>query len=240
MPVVEVHNLRKEFGKTVAIEDLSLSVNKGEVFGLLGPNGAGKTTAMHCMLGILSANGGTIRVLGASPRDNEVYNRINFSSAYIQLPHNLKVITNLKIYADLYGVKNAEQKIDELLGLFQVSHLKNKVNGSLSSGEQTRINLCKSLMNAPEVLFLDEPTASLDPDIAERVQITLKQIQKEKQLTIIYTSHNMAEVERLCDRIAFVHHGKKVIEGTTKQVRSHFKKKSLEKIFIELARSEKR
>ncbi len=238
-PPLTAEGLSKNYGPVKALQDLSFSARPGEILGLLGPNGAGKTTAIHILLGMLTPSSGRVSVFGLSPfRDKyRIYPRINFSSAYTQLPFNLKVGQNLDIFARLYGVSRRGEKIAQLLEKFGLTSLKGHLTGSLSSGEQTRVNLCKSLLNDPEVLFLDEPTASLDPDIAERVREALKGIQKEKGLTILYTSHNMGEVEALCDRVIFLHKGRKIIEGTPRQVRDHFKKESLEKVFIHLART---
>jgi ABC-2 type transport system ATP-binding protein len=236
---VEVKDLTKTYGGMNALDGLSFSVQEGEVLGILGPNGAGKTTAIHSLLGMLTPTRGEVSVFGLSPfrEKYRIYPRINFSSAYVQLPFNLRVEKNLMVYARLYGVADPGRKIDDLLDRFHIGHLRRSVTGALSSGEQTRLNLCKSLLNDPEVLFLDEPTASLDPDIADRVREALKKIQSERHLTIVYTSHNMAEVEALCDRVLFLHQGRKIIEGTSRQVRDHFQKESLEKVFIHLARS---
>jgi ABC-2 type transport system ATP-binding protein len=237
-PRLSVKNLHKRYGPLHALKNLSFSAGAGEIVGLLGPNGAGKTTAIHILLGVLKPTEGEVSVLGLSPfrTPEAIYPRINFSSAYTQLPFNLKARKNLLLFARLYGVPRPEERVEELLREFDVEDLADKMTGSLSSGEQTRLNLCKSLLNDPEILFLDEPTASLDPDIADRVQSALKEFQRRRGLTIIYTSHNMAEVESLCDRVLFIHRGQKVIEGTPDQVRRHFQKESLEKVFIHLAR----
>jgi ABC-2 type transport system ATP-binding protein len=234
-----VRGLVKKYGGVTALDGLSFEVNRGEIFGLLGPNGAGKTTALHIALGVLTPTEGSVEVLGLSPfKDREkVYPRINFSSAYTQLPYNLKIETNLKIFADLYDVPDAEAKIRALLDTFKLTPRLGQRTGVLSSGEQTRLNLCKALLNDPDILFLDEPTASLDPDIADLVRHNLRTFQKDRGLTIVYTSHNMAEVEDLCDRVLFLHQGKKIAEGTPAQVRDRFQKESLEKVFIHLART---
>ena len=234
-----VRGLRKTYGAVTAVDGLSFEVGRGEIFGLLGPNGAGKTTAMHVVLGVLLPTAGEVRLLGASPFEDRarIYPRINFSSAYTQLPGNLKIETNLKIFADLYDVPRADEKIAGLLDAFKLSHRRGQKAAVLSSGEQTRLNLCKALLNDPEILFLDEPTASLDPDIADLVRTALRDFQRDRGLTIVYTSHNMDEVESLCDRVLFLHKGKKIIEGTPSAVKEHFQKESLEKVFIHLART---
>jgi ABC-2 type transport system ATP-binding protein len=235
---LEARGLSKTYGAVRALEDLSFTARAGEIVGLLGPNGAGKTTAIHILLGMLRPTSGEAALFGLSPleRPYDIYPRINFSSAYVQLPYNMKVDANLRFFARLYAVPDAEVRIAELLGRFGIAHLARSATGALSSGEQTRLNLCKSLLNDPEILFLDEPTASLDPDIAERVRETLKSIQRSRRITVLYTSHNMSEVEALCDRVIFLHRGRKIIEGTSAEVRDHFNKESLEKVFIHLAR----
>jgi len=237
-PRVVVDGLHKTYGAVEALKGLSFTAGAGEILGLLGPNGAGKTTAIHISLGMLTPTRGRVAVLGLSPFDNkyDLYPRINFSSAYVQLPFNIKAEKNLLIFARLYGVPRPKEKVRALMERFQITRLAGKITGALSSGEQTRLNLCKSLLNDPEVLFLDEPTASLDPDMADRVRETLRVLQQETGMTMIYTSHNMAEVESLCHRVLFVHHGEKVSEGTPAQVRDQFQKESLEKVFIHLAR----
>jgi ABC-2 type transport system ATP-binding protein len=238
-PIVEIKNLRKTFGELVAIEDLTFSVAKGEIVGLLGANGAGKTTALSILLGLITPTSGSLRVFGRDLERHrvEVLRRMNFSSAYTALPSNLKVIENLMVFARLYSVKNAEQKIDELLELLEIKHLKKRVSGRLSSGESARVNLCKSLLNDPELLLLDEPTASLDPDIADKVRKWLRQVQKERGIGMIYTSHNMRDVEEVCDRVLFMQKGRIFAEGTPQSIVAQFQEKSLESLFIRVART---
>jgi ABC-2 type transport system ATP-binding protein len=236
---VEARGLSKSYGAVDAVQDLSFAAGEGEILGLLGPNGAGKTTVIHMLLGMLTPTAGEARLFGLSPFADKyaVYPRINFCSAYVHMPYNLKLDKNLRLFARLYGVPDAERKIAWLLERFGLTERARGVTGTLSAGEQTRANICKGLLNDPEVLFLDEPTASLDPDIAERVRDALKEIRRDRKLTIVYTSHNMAEVEDLSDRVIFLHRGRKIIEGTPAKVREHFRKESLEKVFIHLARS---
>lgn len=236
--VVQVENVRKEFGAFTAVSDVSFSVARGEIVGLLGANGAGKTTLIQMLLGLLSPTSGLIRVFGMDPEKDRIaiLKRANFSSAYIAMPYNLKVVENLDVFAGLYRVKNPKKKIDDLLELFGVAHLKTRMTGRLSSGESTRVNLCKALLNDPEILFLDEPTASLDPDIADKVRKLLTQYKREHNTTMIYTSHNMKDVEELCDRILFVAGGKIIADGRTEEVLTKFEKNSLEELFIKIAR----
>jgi ABC-2 type transport system ATP-binding protein len=237
--IVQVEHLRKEFDGTVAVADASFEVRRGEIVGMLGPNGAGKTTTIQVLLGLTTPTSGTVRVFGQDLEKHriEILQRCNFSSAYTGLPSNLKVWENLLVFSMIYGVKGHRQKTDELLELLEIKHLRGKITGRLSSGESTRVNLCKALLNDPELLMLDEPTASLDPDIADKVRKLLRQVQREKGITIIYTSHNMRDVEEVCDRVLFMHKGRIIAEGTPQQVIEKFQQKSLEEVFIRVARS---
>ena len=236
--VLTVRGLTMQFGKTVALDGLSLDLNRGEIVGLLGVNGAGKTTAIHILLGLIKPTAGSIQMLGMNFESNRIHllRRVNFSSSYANLPNNLKVWQSLYIFAQLYGVRKVREKIEELLELFEIPHLKDRITGHLSSGESTRLNLCKALLNEPELLFLDEPTASLDPDIADKVRNILTKRQKEKEISILYTSHNMREVETLCDRIIFLHKGQKIAEGTPEEIMGEYRQGSLEEVFIQIAR----
>jgi ABC-2 type transport system ATP-binding protein len=237
-PIVEIKNLRKVFGELAAIEDLTFSVAKGEIVGLLGANGAGKTTALSILLGLITPTSGRVRIFGEDLEKKRVtiLRRMNFSSAYTALPSNLRVIENLMVFARLYSVRNPARKIDELLELLEISHLKQRVTGRLSSGESARVSLCKSLLNDPELLLLDEPTASLDPDIADKVRKWLRQVQKERGIGMIYTSHNMRDVEEVCDRVLFMRKGRVFAEGTPRSIIAQFQEKSLESLFIRVAR----
>ncbi len=239
-PAIEVERLTKRFGDLTAVDELSFCVRRGEIFGLLGANGAGKTTTIQLLLGLTTPTSGRVRVLGLElPRQRlAILERVNFSSTYVSLPGNLTVWENLNVFARLYGVRRPAERIGELLRLFEVPDLRRKVTGSLSSGQLTRLNLCKAFLNDPEVLFLDEPTASLDPDFADKVRGTLRTIQRERGVTMLYTSHNMPEVERMCDRVAFLSHGRLVAEGTPREVLESAGRGSLEELFIAIARQE--
>jgi ABC-2 type transport system ATP-binding protein len=237
--VVQIEHLRKEFDQTVAVEDVTLNVRRGEIVGLLGANGAGKTTTIQILLGLTTPTSGTVRMFGLDMNSHrvEILQRSNFTSAYTALPGNLKVRENLRVFAMMYQVTDYDRKMNELLGLFEIAHLKNAVTGQLSSGESTRVNLCKSLLNDPALLLLDEPTASLDPNIADKVRKILRRIQRDRGITMIYTSHNMRDVEEVCDRVHFMHKGKVIAEGTPQEVTGQFNQKSLEEVFITVARS---
>ncbi len=236
--VIEVKGMTKRFGDVVAVDGVSFGVRRGEILGLLGPNGAGKTTLIHLMLGLVTPTAGGARLFGLEIGRNRrrILARVNFSSAYIALPSNLTVWENLNIFARLYGLRKPRAKIDMLLELFEVPGVINRKTGALSSGQITRVNLCKAFLNDPEVLFLDEPTASLDPDIAAKVRATLRRIQRERGVTMIYTSHNMREIELMCDRVVFLARGRVVVEGPPEEVLRRARSASLEEVFVAIAR----
>ena len=237
-PIIEVTQLTKRFDAVTAIDHLSFSVMPGEIFGLLGPNGAGKTTAIQLMLGLITPTSGTVCLFGLDIRKHRraILQRVNFSSAYVALPTNLTAWENLYVFARLYGLRKPRRKITTLLELFEMPHIAHTVTGALSSGQLTRLHLCKAFLNDPEVLFLDEPTASLDPDIAAKVRQTLRQMQRERGITILYTSHNMREIESMCDRVIFLSRGSIVTQGTPQDVMTRAHTASLEDVFIRIAR----
>ena len=237
-PVVVVSGLTKRFGAATAVDGVSFQVRRGEILGLLGPNGAGKTTTLQMLLGLTTPSAGHARILGldVATERHAILQRVNFSSAYVNLPFNLSAYENLNVFARLYGVRRPAEKIRSLLELFEIPEARDKVTGALSTGQQTRLNLCKAFLNDPEVLFLDEPTASLDPDIADKVRTTLVRLQRERGLTMVYTSHNMHEVERLCDRVTFLSRGRVVAEGTPQELRDRVSGGSLDEVFIKVAR----
>ncbi len=237
--LILTQNLSKDYAGVRALENLSIQVRQGEIVGLLGPNGAGKTTAIHILLGLLTPSCGTASVFGLSPltQRHHIASRLNFSSAYVQLPSNLKVLENLKIFSKLYCVPDASKKIASLLELMDMTSLASRITGALSAGEKTRLNLCKCLLNDPELLLLDEPTASLDPEMADNVRKLLKKIQKERNIGILYTSHNMPEIEEICNRVYFIHEGRMIAEGSPEEIMKAFQSKTLEQVFIKIVRS---
>ncbi len=237
--ILKVTDLTKVFDEFSAVDHISFEIKAGEILGLLGVNGAGKTTAINMLLGLITPTSGRIDIFGKDLARHriEVLNRSNFCSTYTSLPGNLYVWQNLRVFGTLYGVKNLNQRIDEVLDLLDMQHLKNSVSGHLSAGEATRLNLCKALLNQPELLLLDEPTASLDPDIADKVRSIIRQYRDDHKATILYTSHNMRDVEEVCDRVVFLHQGKIIYTGTPDEMVNHFEKENLEDVFIQIARS---
>jgi ABC-2 type transport system ATP-binding protein len=237
--VIEVAHLQKVFDGTVAVADVSFVVQRGELLGFLGPNGAGKTTPIAMLLGVIAPTQGQIRIFGypMPQRRGEILGRVNFSSPYVALPYDLTVRENLTVFAHLYDVRAPHQRIGELAEIFGVPHLLDHRTGQLSSGEVARVNLAKAFLNNPEILFLDEPTAALDPEAADAVRSLLLRLRADRGLTIFYTSHNMREVERLSTRILFIHRGQIVADGPTQTVLQQSGKTDLEEFFVDLSRS---
>ncbi|OGE78320.1 MAG: hypothetical protein A2751_04180 [Candidatus Doudnabacteria bacterium RIFCSPHIGHO2_01_FULL_46_14] len=242
--IIEVKNLRKTYksrGRTTeAVRGISFSVKKGEIFGILGVNGAGKSTTLNIMIGLLSPTAGSIKIMGENffHHESELKDKMNIATAYADLANNLTVYRNLKIYALMYNTPNHKKKIADLLDLFGISHLAHKWFGDLSAGEKTRVNLCKSLINDPEILLLDEPTASLDPSIAAHVRSTILDLQKSRKMTVVFTSHNMPEVEQMCNRVALLHKGSIYRIDSPKNLVAHHDAPDLEEVFIRLAKGE--
>lgn len=238
-PLLSARGLTKVYGNTTVLQDLSFEIRSGQILGLLGPNGAGKTTTLHILLGLLKPTSGEVTFLGRSPLRERaaLAERLNFSSAYGSMPANLTVDENLEIMSRLYRVPDAARRITALLDLFEMTPLRKRLAGALSSGEKTKLNLAKSLLNDPVLLVLDEPTASLDPDMADKVRQLLVRVQREKNIGIIYTSHNMHEVETLCQRVIFIHKGRRIAEGTPAEVLAQCSTRTLEQAFIKMVRS---
>lgn len=238
MNVIEIKNLVKDFGGFRAVDNLSFSVERGGITAFLGPNGAGKTTTIQMILDIIAPTSGDIIIFGLDFKRHkeEILGRINFSSPYVSLPTNLTVMENLLTFARLYGVKNPKEKINKLASEFEIVHLLPRMTASLSTGQLTRVNLAKAFVNDPELLLLDEPTASLDPDIAEKTLSILTKMQKEQGVTVLYTSHNMAEIEKICNKVIFINKGVIREEGTPADLIKKFGHKDLNDVFIDLAR----
>ena len=237
---LEVKNLVKKFNSNLAVDNISFEIKKNSTLGLLGPNGCGKTTSIGMMLGLITPTSGQIFIDGISlePKNRiKLLNLMNFTSPYIELPKKLSVKQNLEIYARLYGVKNISERITEMIEDLNLKNFLNKKTGELSSGQKNRVSLAKSLINKPRLLFLDEPTASLDPDVGDFVREYLEKYKKKNELTILLASHNMKEVERLCDNIVMMKQGKIVDNGTCSELILKHGRKNLEDTFLKIARN---
>ncbi|MFH1767946.1 MAG: ABC transporter ATP-binding protein [Candidatus Omnitrophota bacterium] len=236
--VLSVEKLRKVYGNIIGVDDISFEVENNEILGLLGPNGAGKTTTINMILGILEPTAGSVSVNGMDIAANrsKVLERTNFAAVYAPLPGNLTVCQNLHIFALLYGVKDDAVRIDMLLERFDLKNFRNTKCGVLSSGEQTRVGLAKAMLNDPDLLLLDEPTASLDPAIARDIRANIRELVERRKCGVLWTTHNMHEVEEVCDRVLFLSHGKILLEGDPKTLPRQYSKANLEELFIMVAR----
>jgi len=237
-PILEANDLKKSYGKTVAVDGVSFTVRPNEIVGLLGPNGAGKTTTINMILGVLAPTNGSVRIGGTDVARNReaALSRTNFAAVYAQLPGNLTVRQNLYIFGLIYNVSNLGKRIDDLLVEFELEKFKNTKCGLLSSGEATRVSLAKAMLNEPHLLLLDEPTASLDPSTAQIIRQKIKDYAARGNGGVLWTSHNMYEVTDVCNRILFLSHGKILLEGDPKTLPQEHKKKNLEELFIAVAR----
>ena len=237
---LEVKNLVKQFKSTIAVNNISLEIEKNNTLGLLGPNGCGKTTSIGMMLGLITPTSGEIFIDGIKLNSENRINLLslmNFASPYVELPKKLTVRQNLEVYARLYGVSNKVERIEELVEDLNLNKFLDKNTGELSSGQKNRVSLAKSLINKPKLLFLDEPTASLDPDVGDFVREYLEKYKNKNELTMLLASHNMKEVERLCSKIIMMKQGKIVDEGTCKDLINKHGRKNLEDTFLKIARS---
>ena len=235
-----VKNLTKKFNNTIAVKAINFQIEKNSTLGLLGPNGCGKTTSIGMMLGLITPTVGQIFIdeLNLEPKNRiKLLSKMNFASPYIELPKKLTVKQNLEVYARLYGVKEIDSRIDEMTEELNLSNFLEKKTGELSSGQKNRVALAKSLINKPNLLFLDEPTASLDPDVGDFVREYLENYKKKNELTILLASHNMREVERLCDKIIMMKEGEIVDSGTCNELIQKHGRRNLEETFFKIARS---
>ena len=235
-----VKNLTKKFNYTIAVKAINFQIEKNSTLGLLGPNGCGKTTSIGMMLGLITPTVGQIFIdeLNLEPKNRiKLLSKMNFASPYIELPKKLTVKQNLEVYARLYGVKEIDSRIDEMTEELNLSNFLEKKTGELSSGQKNRVALAKSLINKPNLLFLDEPTASLDPDVGDFVREYLENYKKKNELTILLASHNMREVERLCDKIIMMKEGEIVDSGTCNELIQKHGRRNLEETFLKIARS---
>ena len=237
-PALAVSKLRKNYAGLTALDDLSFIVGRGEIVGLLGPNGAGKTTTINMILGVLEPSGGSVKIddIDIARQRARALKRTNFAAVYASLPGNLTVAENLRFFGLLYGIESLRARIDDLLEEFDLTALRNTKCGLLSSGEQTRAALAKALINRPTLLLLDEPTASLDPSAARTIRERIKLLASRDGCGILWTSHNMLEVQSVCDRVLFLSHGKVLLEGDPRTLPEAHGAADLEELFIRVAR----
>lgn len=235
---LEASSLRKRYGDTLAVDDISFHVGRNEIVGLLGPNGAGKTTTINMILGVLQPDEGKIFIEGidVGVRRSQALERTNFAAVYSPLPGNLTVEENLRVFGLIYGVKNLQERIDTLIRQFELERFRKVKCGVLSSGEETRVSLAKAMINSPDLLLLDEPTASLDPSVAREIREKIRAFATQGTGGVLWTSHNMYEVEEVCDRVLFLSRGKILLEGDPKLLPAQHGKETLEELFITVAR----
>lgn len=240
MEAIRVENLVKRYTDTLAVDHLSFTLERGRILGLLGGNGAGKTTTISMLLGLLVPTSGRITVLGHDMAKNRfaALARMNFSSPYISLPGRLSVRENLEVYGHLYNVPKLKARIGQLAEQFKLTELLTRPAGDLSAGQKTRVALAKSLLNQPDLLLLDEPTASLDPDTGDYVRTALEAYRAETGAAILLASHNMAEVERLCDQVLMMKQGRVADRGKPDELISRYGREDMEEVFLHIARSE--
>ena len=241
-PAIEVAGLTKRYRDTLAVDAISFAVPAGAVVGLLGGNGAGKTTTIAMLLGLLLPTAGSLSVLGHDMLTDRfaALARMNFSSPYVSLPHRLSVRENLRVYGHLYGVSRLEDRIAALAGELDLTELLDRPAGELSAGQKTRVGLAKALVNRPEVLLLDEPTASLDPDTGDMVRTRLERYRAGSGCTILLASHNMGEVERLCDEVLMMRRGRIVDRGAPAALVTRYGRTDMEEVFLDIARDRRR
>jgi len=238
--IIEVNNLVKQFKNSLAVNNLSFKINKGTIIGLLGPNGCGKTTTMGMMLGLIKPTSGTVFINGQNIENEKnrtnILEKMNFISPYIELPKKLTVEENLKVYGRMYGVNNLHDKISDLMNQLNLFDFKKRKTGELSSGQKNRVSLAKALINDPEILLLDEPTASLDPDVGDYIRTYIESFASKKGATILLASHNMNEVERLCNEVMMMKNGEIIDKGTCNDLIKKHGRKNLEETFLKIVR----
>jgi ABC-2 type transport system ATP-binding protein len=237
-PALRVAGLTKRYAALTALDDVSFTVGRGEIVGLLGPNGAGKTTTINVILGVLEPTAGEVAIdsIDIATARSLALRRANFAAVYASLPGNLTVKQNLRFFGLLYSIDALARRVDELLEEFDLEHLRDTRCGLLSSGEQTRAALAKALINRPSLLLLDEPTASLDPSAAQIIRARIKRLASQERCGILWTSHNMQEVQAVCDRVLFLSRGKVLLEGDPNALPQEHGAASLEDLFIRVAR----
>jgi len=235
---IEVSNLNKRYKNSLAVKNMNFKINKGQTIGLLGPNGCGKSTTIGMLLGLIKPTTGDVIINGKNMESNRtnLLQKMNFISPYIELPKKLTIEENLKVYGRMYGVKNLKHKILELMETLNLMNFKKRKTGELSSGQKNRVSLAKALINDPEILLLDEPTASLDPDVGDYVRGIIENFSSKKQKTILIASHNMIEVERLCDEVMMMKNGEIIDKGKSSDLINKHGRKNLEEFFLKIVR----
>jgi len=237
---IEIKNLNKNYNNILAVKNINFKINKGSIVGLLGPNGCGKTTTIGMMLGLIKPTSGTVFINGQNIENENnrttILEKVNFISPYVELPKKLTVEENLKVYGRLYGVNNLKDKISDLMKQLNLLEFNKRKTGELSSGQKNRVSLAKALINEPEILLLDEPTASLDPDVGDFIRTYLEDFASKKNTTILLASHNMNEVERLCNEVMMMKNGKIIDKGTCSSLINKHGRKNLEETFLKIVR----
>ena len=237
---IQVKDLNKKYQNTFAVKNLNFNINKGSIIGLLGPNGCGKSTTIGMLLGLIKPTSGEV-IINNQNIENDRSNllqKMNFISPYIELPKKLTIEENLKVYGRMYGVKNLKHKIEEMMETLNLTEFKKRKTGELSSGQKNRVSLAKALINDPEIILLDEPTASLDPDVGDYVRGIIEKFSSNNKKTILIASHNMNEVERLCDEVLMMKKGKIIDKGKSVDLISKHGRKNLEEVFLKIVREE--
>ena len=237
---IEIKNLNKQFNSILAVKNLNFKINKGSIVGLLGPNGCGKTTTIGMILGLIKPTSGTVFIneenIEKENNRTKILEKVNFISPYVELPKKLTVEENLKVYGTMYGVNNLQDKILDLMKQLNLLEFKKRKTGELSSGQKNRVSLAKALINDPEILLLDEPTASLDPDVGDYIRTYIETFASKKGTTILLASHNMSEVERLCNEVMMMKNGEIIDKGTCNDLIKKHGRKNLEETFLKIVR----
>ena len=237
---IEINNLNKNYNNILAVKDLNFTINKGSIVGLLGPNGCGKTTTIGMILGLIKPSSGSVIINGKNIESEnnrtKILEKVNFISPYVELPKKLTIEENLKVYGKMYGVNNLKERISDLMEQLNLLEFKKRKTGELSSGQKNRVSLAKALINDPEILLLDEPTASLDPDVGDYIRTYIENFASKKGTTILLASHNMNEVERLCSEVMMMKKGKIIDKGTCSSLINKHGRKNLEETFLKIVR----
>ena len=238
---IKINSLSKNYKNTLAVKNINFKINKGTIIGLLGPNGCGKSTTIGMILGLIKPTSGEVIINNKNIENNrtDLLQQINFISPYIELPKKLTVEENLKVYGRMYGVKNLKEKIIELEERLNLTEFRKRKTGDLSSGQKNRVSLAKALINDPEILLLDEPTASLDPDVGDYVRGIIEKFASDNKKTVLIASHNMNEVERLCEEVMMMKNGEIIDKGKSLDLISKHGRKNLEEVFLKIVREEK-